>query len=249
MSRGRSLFKQRVPGRRSDRRRIARFTPARRARLVQSAGTLTHASKMPGPCAPSLPAGKGCPTGARLMSVPGSPCASCYAARLQVAYPSAGRAWERNLEALRAALADPAAARLWVYALAALLLEDAARLGETRVRWFVSGDLQNARHLALVLRVARLTPALRHRIPTQEQALLKRAMRKGLRTPANVRFQVSTPRVDRLTVWPQALPGVQVTSVSTGAYSCPASAPTVKACGGCDLCWRQDVATVTYRLH
>lgn len=225
----------------------APLSPATRRRLHQLAGTPTRASKMPGPCAPSLPTGA-CATGGRLRLVPGTPCHKCYARRLEGAYPNAARAWARNLEALEAALESPARARAWVYAMAALLLDESARLGDTRVRWQVAGDLQSERHLRLIYRVARLTPQLRHRVPSQEWGLLRRAWERGLRPPSNVNLQLSLPRIGAPTM-PRTY-GAQVTGVSPEAWTCPATNPDgAHACGPCDACWAPTMATVIYRLH
>jgi hypothetical protein len=228
--------------------RLSRATVKRLERL---AGTLTHASKMPGPCAPSLPTDR-CQTGGRLRSVPGTPCHKCYARRLEGAYPTASRTWHANAQALDRALESPAWARVWVYAMAALLADDAKRLGETRVRWHVAGDVQSRRHLALIYRVARLTPHLRHRLPSQEWAILGRAWQDGLRPPRNVNVQLSLPRIGA--PLPGRVYGAQVTGVLVGAdrsdpRTCPATMPDVHECGACDRCWRPDAGPVVYRLH
>jgi hypothetical protein len=222
-------------------------------RILQAfCGTLTHASKMPGPCAPSLPARDGCPTGKRLSAVPGTPCFSCYAWRLQKAYPAADRAWRKNMSALYSAMRSIVTRNAWIRGMAALLTADAKRIGDNRVRWFVSGDIQNETHLRMILRVCRLTPHLRHRIPTQETALVSRMVRDGsLKVPSNVVIQLSMSKVNvRIgNHRPFATRGLQWTTVSTGDYSCPASSPDVKFCGDCASCWSQNVPVVTYHLH
>lgn len=221
--------------------------PATRRRLATWAGTPSRASKMPGPCAPSLPT-DACDTGSKLRLVPGTPCHKCYARRLEGAYPNASRSWSRNLGALRGALQDPARARVWVYSLAALLLDESARLGDTRVRWQVAGDLQGERHLRLIYRVARLTPQLRHRVPSQEWGLVRRAWERGLRPPANVNLQLSLPTIGA-PLMPRTY-GAQVTGVDPDRWTCPATDPEgTHECGPCDACWGPTMATVVYRLH
>ncbi len=226
-----------------------------RTRLERIAGTLTHASKMPGPCSPSLPPAM-CVTGAKLARIPGTPCHSCYAARIGKRRHSVEKAWRENWSRAVWAVAQWHGripwARCYVYALAALLRDDAVAMRESRVRWHVAGDLQNLTHLRVIVRVCRLTPELQHRLPTQEWSIIGKAERCGLMAvlPQNLNIQLSLPRVDA----PQPIVrpyGLQVTGVSsTGAETCPASfkGGTGK-CGPCDSCWDRKVPYVVYRLH
>lgn len=225
------------------------------SRLEAIAGKLTHASKMPGPCSPSLPP-TFCPTGAKLARIPGTPCHKCYAERIRKRYRGAARAWMENWRKVARASGfwhgRLKLARRYTYALAALLQDDAYRMRETRVRWHVAGDLQNLAHLRIIVRVCRLTPGLRHRLPTQEWAIIGQAQRSGLLAtiPPNLNIQLSLPRID--SPQPVTRPyGLQVTGVSSqGAETCPATQHgRPNACGPCDACWDRQVPYIVYRLH
>ena len=93
-------------------------------------GGLSKPSKMPGP-AYNLPA-VACVTGAKLVKIPGSVCAGCYALKGRYRFSNVRLALARRLEALT----HPR----WVEAMTALIS------GEKVFRWHDSGDLQSAWH-------------------------------------------------------------------------------------------------------
>ena len=150
---------------------------------------------MPGACSPSLPP-TSCGAGSRLRHVEGTPCHDCYAERLRKAYPSAAKRWTQNVRTLRRALQTPEGRSAWVAAGAVLLWDESERFESNRVRWHVAGDIQSPDHLEMIAQVCRLTPKLRHRLPTQESAMLAFATRRGFQAPPNLKITVSLPRQD-----------------------------------------------------
>ncbi len=94
-------------------------------------GGLSKPSKMPGP-AHNLPAAR-CITGAKLVKVPGSVCAGCYALKGRYRFKNVQDALNRRLKALE----DPR----WVDAMVTLVT------GHAHFRWHDSGDIQSPEHL------------------------------------------------------------------------------------------------------
>ena len=121
-------------------------------------GGLSKPSKMPGP-AHNLPA-QVCKTGAKLVKVPGSVCAGCYALKGRYRFTNVQQALTRRLQALE----DPR----WVEAMVTLIKP------HKFFRWHDSGDLQSLEHLQNIFRICRATPETKHWIPTREAQFLKR---------------------------------------------------------------------------
>jgi hypothetical protein len=117
-------------------------------------GSLSKPSKMPGK-AYGLPA-KECKTGSKLAKIPGSTCSSCYALKGCYVFKVVQDAQYRRLDAIR----HP----LWVQAMAFHLTHQKADV----FRWHDSGDVQDLKHLAKIFKVAKLTPGIRHWLPTRE---------------------------------------------------------------------------------
>ena len=102
----------------------------------QITGGLSKPSKMPGP-AHNLPA-VACKTGAKLVKIPGSVCAGCYALKGRYRFNNVQAALKRRLQALE----DPR----WVDAMVTLIT------GEKYFRWHDSGDIQSLKHLENIFR-------------------------------------------------------------------------------------------------
>ena len=120
-------------------------------------GGLSLPSKMPGP-AYNLPA-QACITGAKLVKIPGSVCAGCYALKGRYNFRNVRLALARRLESLK----HPQ----WVFAMTVLIK------GEEVFRWHDSGDLQSVQHLKNIFEVCNKTPETSHWLPTREAKFLK----------------------------------------------------------------------------
>jgi hypothetical protein len=188
-------------------------------------GGLSLPSKMPGP-AYNLPA-QACITGAKLVKVPGSVCAGCYALKGRYNFRNVRLALARRLESLT----HPQ----WVFAMTVLIK------GEEVFRWHDSGDLQSSWHLKRIFEVCNKTPETRHWLPTREAKFLP------LNTdsiPKNLIIRMSSHRIDQKPVkfWPWT------STVSTGSFTCPASKQG-NECKSCRNCWDRKVANVVYPKH
>ena len=191
----------------------------------QITGGLSAPSKMPGP-AYNLPA-QACITGAKLVKIPGSVCAGCYALKGRYNFRNVRLALARRLESLK----HPQ----WVLAMTVLIK------GEEVFRWHDSGDLQSSWHLKRIFEVCEATPETSHWLPTREAKFLP------LNTdsiPKNLIIRVSSHRINQAPVksWPWT------STVSTGDFTCPASKQG-NECKSCRNCWDRKVANVSYPKH
>ena len=189
-------------------------------------GGLSAPSKMPGP-AYNLPAAA-CITGAKLVNVPGSVCAGCYALKGRYRFSNVKEALARRLHSLD----HPD----WVRAMV-VLIDNAPWF-----RWHDSGALQGPEHLKKIFEVCTLTPATRHWMPTREARFLS-LMDPDI-IPTNLIIRMSSHMINQKPVkfWPWT------STVSTEGKTCPAQ-DQGNQCRDCRACWDRSVANVTYPKH
>ena len=195
----------------------------------QITGGLSKPSKMPGP-AHNLPA-QACKTGAKLVKVPGSVCAGCYALKGRYRFNNVQAALNRRLQALM----DPR----WVTAMVTLIK------GEKWFRWHDSGDIQSVEHLKNIFEVCKRTPETAHWLPTREARFL--SLMDPAVVPANLKIVLSDHMVDQkkpASWWPFT------SGVTTDAaqITCPAPKQN-NECKSCRACWDPSVKRVVYGKH
>ncbi len=189
-------------------------------------GGLSKPSKMPGP-AYNLPASQ-CITGQKLVKVPGSVCAGCYALKGRYRFSNVQAALNRRLKSLN----HPD----WIRAMV-VLIDDAPWF-----RWHDSGDLQGPEHLKKIFEVCKLTPSTQHWLPTREAGMLK-LMDPDI-IPSNLIIRMSSHMIDQQPVkfWPWT------SSVNSSSKTCPAL-DQGNSCRDCRACWDRSVSNVTYPKH
>ena len=189
-------------------------------------GGLSAPSKMPGP-AYNLPA-TACITGAKLVKVPGSVCAGCYALKGRYRFTNVQQALRRRLESLDKPY--------WIHAMVVLI--DKAPY----FRWHDSGDLQGAWHLKNIFEVCKRTPDTMHWLPTRETGMLK-LMDPDI-VPPNLIIRLSGHMINgkNSTFWPWT------STVSTEGKTCPAQ-DQGNQCRDCRACWDRTISNVTYPKH
>ena len=189
-------------------------------------GGLSKPSKMPGPCF-NLPASR-CITGAKLVKIPGSVCAGCYALKGRYRFGNVQKALERR----RQALTSPQ----WVEAMVVLVS------GNEFFRWHDSGDLQSLEHLKNIFEVCKRTPKTRHWLPTREAQILKQVQPEDV--PKNLIIRFCSHMIDQgpVKAWPWT------STVVTQDKTCPA-AEQDNTCGSCRACWNRDVKNIAYGKH
>ena len=189
-------------------------------------GSLSKPSKMPG-WSIGLPA-KECKTGGKLQAVPGSVCYDCYALKGCYVFKVVQDAQYRRLAAIK----HP----LWVGAMAHLINSKKANV----FRWHDSGDVQDEEHLIKIFAVCKLTPKIRHWLPTRE-AWIKAFLPE---CPENLVIRFSAPMIDQEAPasWPNS------SEVVTAGATCPA-AQQDNECRDCRACWDSNIKTIKYGKH
>jgi len=192
--------------------------------------SLSKPEKMPG-FAYGLPAWE-CKTGGKLVKVPGSVCFGCYAMKGNYTrFPEIRKSQYKRLDSLK----NP----LWVEAMSSMINSD--RVKKRGVfRWHDAGDVQDLDHLNKIFEVCKLTPDVKHWMPTRE-AWIKDHLS---RCPDNLIIRLSMTMIDQPAVgsWPNTS-----TVVTTGA-KCPAPTQGGK-CLDCRACWSKDIKNISYGKH
>ena len=188
-------------------------------------GGLSAPSKMPGP-AFNLPA-QACITGSKLVKIPGSVCAGCYALKGRYRFRNVKEALARRL----AGLTHPE----WIPAMVVLIDNT------PWFRWHDSGDLQGVQHLKNIFEVCKLTPETSHWLPTREAKFLPLSTDS---IPKNLIIRLSGHKIDKpaASFWPWT------STVVTVEKSCPA-AEQGNQCQDCRACWTRDVPNIAYGKH
>ena len=205
-------------------------------------GGLSAPSKMPGP-AYNLPATQ-CITGTKLVKVPGSVCAGCYALKGRYNFRNVRLALARRLESL----IHPQ----WVFAMTVLIK------GEEVFRWHDSGDLQSVQHLKNIFEVCKATPETSHWLPTREAKFLKLMDPDVI--PKNLIIRMSSHMIDQKPVkfWPWTSTVVShkffwklelwFNKLFRIKGKCFAPIQGNK-CRSCRQCWDRTVINVSYYKH
>jgi len=189
-------------------------------------GSLSRPSKMPG-WSIGLPA-KECKTGSKLRKVKGSVCYNCYALKGCYVFPDVQAAQYRRLEATKSPL--------WTGAMVHLINSKKSK----EFRWHDSGDVQGEDHLMKIFAVCRLTPSVKHWLPTRE-AWVKHFLPMG---PDNLVIRFSMPMVDQ----PAAGGWDNTSTVVTSGATCPAAKQN-NECKDCRACWNKDIKNISYGKH
>ena len=187
-------------------------------------GSLTRTSKMPG-LSYSLPAWE-CKTGSKLRKIKGSVCASCYALKGNYTrYKAIKAAQYDRLEKIKNSL--------WVAAMVVQVKR------QKYFRWHDAGDVQDLEHLNKIYSVCKLTPEVKHWMPTREAWIKNYLYNK----PENLVIRFSPPMIgQRNDSWPNS------SMVVESGASCPAPNQGGK-CGDCRQCWDPAVKVVSYGKH
>lgn len=213
-------------------------------------GGLSRTSKMP--CRSYGTPARLCVTGSALRKVAGSTCSNCYALKGAYLWAAVQKSYDKRARSMRRALRDERFAARWVLAMATLIAAKSKASGV--FRWWDSGDFWSAEHVALVLRVCRATPQIRHWIPTREYAFVSKAISAGGPLPSNVLVRYSAHMIGLRP--PQGahgsmviLPGMSDQLAGDDSiHRCPSRQQHGK-CGPCRACWSTDVRVVAYELH
>ena len=188
--------------------------------------TLSKPSKMPG-FSIGIPA-KECKTGAKLRKIKGSVCYGCYALKGCYVFPDVQAAQYKRLRAIKK--------KKWIEAMAHQINSKKVKF----FRWHDSGDVQNLEHLNKIYEVCKLSPTVKHWMPTREAWIKDHVTR----APDNLIIRFSMPMVNQAAAgsWPNT------STVVTSGATCPAPAQGGK-CQTCRACWTKSIKNISYGKH
>lgn len=185
-----------------------------------------------------------CHVGRKLAKVEGSVCFKCYAKRLEDFRPSAHKGWTDNYMKAKRLIAERP--EQWAQAMAFQIKLIASGTGEPYHRWFAAGDLDSPAMFAAIVRVAELTPSIKHWLPTREAAFVKAY--KGA-IPANLVVRISSTMIGDKPIRGHAHTStVHKHSAAHEGAECKARERD-NTCGPCRACWDPAIANVSYPLH
>lgn len=203
-------------------------------------GGLSKPSKMPW-WSYSIPA-TACKTGSKLAEIPGTVCFNCYALKGFYNMPKVKAALDRRMKAIT----NPKFVDAFVVVLNDLWAR--SKTGENRFRWHDSGDIQSLDHLTKINDIAKLTPTVRHWLPTKETALVKEWLKINKEFSFNLTIRVSHPKIGGSFDKRHKLPFSSVDSKVKSLKQCNAPKQN-NMCLGCDHCWNPKVKGVNYHEH
>ena len=178
---------------------------------------------------------KSCKTGSKLAKKKGSDCYGCYALKGCYQFPVVQNAMERRMKFFYHKDFIP----IMVFLLSSLR--------KKKFRWFDSGDVQNTIMALNILEICRLTPDIKHWIPSKEYKIWREAL-KIQKLPNNVCLRMSSPNIDQ-----EPLKGFENTSTvhkdkKAFGLECIAYKQDGK-CLDCEACFNKKVKNVSYPLH
>ncbi len=197
----------------------------------------TRNSKMPG--SSFAQDAFACITGSKLRLIPGTPCHSCYAVRIQKMRPSVDKGYKANSAKFLASEPDK-----WAQAMAFLI----KRKSDGYHRWFDSGDLASVAQLQAIVDVALMTPEVKHWLPTQERGMVKQFYANGGELPSNLVIRISAAKVDSVLTGHANTSNVITKANEPTGQECLAYTRG-NNCGDCRACWDPKVSNVSYRKH
>ena len=199
--------------------------------LKEITGSFSKPSKMPG-YSYGLPAWE-CKTGGKLAKIPGTVCFGCYAKRgFYTMYKGVKAAQYKRLKSITRPQ--------WVRAMA-------TQINSFKMKFFRfhdAGDIKSVKHLLKILKVSKLTPGVKHWMPTKEAQFLKHIPVN--RIPKNLTIRLSGTNIDGPAgkFWPWT------STVTTDPKKATCPAPTQGGkCLDCRKCWDRRVKNVTYLKH
>ena len=178
---------------------------------------------------------KKCKTGSKLAKKSGTVCNGCYALKGCYVFPVVKDAMARRLEFFNSKNFIPI--MVW------LLQSQKKKF----FRWFDSGDVQDVFMALNILEVCRLTPNIKHWIPSKEYKIWRQAL-KIQKLPDNVVLRMSSPNIDQ-----EPLKEFQNTSTvhenkKAFGLECIAYKQDGK-CLDCKACYDPKIKNISYPKH
>ena len=136
----------------------------------------------------------------------------------------------------------------WVSNMVFLIKHQAIKNGDI-FRWHDSGDMQDVAHFKKIIEVCRLTPGIKHWLPTRELGIV--SMVKDI--PNNLAIRQSMPMIDGRPV-KMSLGALTSTVISSKDKARPTDwiCPAIEQdgqCKECRACWNKNISNVAYLEH
>ena len=181
-----------------------------------------------------------CVTGSKLAKVKDSVCNKCYARRNSYLYPSVKTAQARRIKKLN----NPS----WAEAMVKLIRIQALENDTDLFRWFDSGDLQKGM-LAKIVEVCKLTPEIKHWLPTHEAGMIIKDKEKlGGKLPANLIIRLSASMIDGNPPKSWEYSSTVHKKTKPIGFLCKSKEQGGK-CLDCTACWNKDIKNISYMQH
>ena len=181
-----------------------------------------------------------CNVGSKLRLVKGSVCSMCYALKGRYMFPNVQNALYKRLDLMKN---NPN----WVSAMAWLINWYSKKT--SYFRWHDSGDIQDMEHLQKMVAVVKLTPSVKHWLPTREAKIVKEYTKEYGDFPSNLIVRISATMIDgKPHSFHKHTSTVVVKSESAIAWVCPSNKQD-NECKDCRACWDKDVKDVAYIQH
>jgi len=198
-------------------------------------GGLTKTSKM-STLSYSIPA-KECKQGSKLRKINNSVCSTCYAQKGNYTrYKAISEAQYKRLNSIK----NP----FWVLAMVHLITNSKATKETKLFRWHDSGDLQNLKHLRKIIDIARLTPDIKHWLPTKEKALIESL--QPIEIPKNLVIRLSGSMIDQKQ--PPKYKHTSTVTTDKAKATCKSFENNGK-CNDCVKCWDSTIKNIAYLKH
>ena len=201
---------------------------------TENVGGLSNVSKMPDDSQSFGISAKECKTGAQLAKIAGSICEECYALGGFYIMASTIKAHDRRIQKIYS--------KEWVPSMIALAKR------KPFFRWFDSGDIQSARMLTNIVKIAAAVPTTTFWLPTKENKIVAAYLKKHDAFPKNLIVRVSAPMIDGA---PPKRFELTSTVHKVGApidHECNAHNQENK-CQDCRACWDPSIKNVSYKYH
>lgn len=201
---------------------------------TENIGGLSNPSKMPDDSQSFGISAKQCKTGSQLAKIPGSICEECYALGGFYIMASTTKAHDKRIQKIYS--------KEWVPSMITLAKR------KPFFRWFDSGDIQSARMLANIVKIAVAVPTTTFWLPTKENKMVASYLKKHGAFPKNLIVRVSAPMIDG-----QPPKRFELTSTVHKVdapidHECNAHNQN-NQCMDCRACWNPSIKNISYKYH
>ena len=179
---------------------------------------------------------KECITGSKLRLIKNTVCSTCYA--LKGNYVR----FSKNIEPVMKKRLESINNINWVNAMIYIMQNQKAVVSSGLFRWHDSGDIQSLNHLNKIVQIAKLTPNVKHWLPTKESNLIQNYKQP---IPKNLVIRLSGSFIDAK---PPKYKNTSTVVSDKDNATCKAFENNGQ-CLDCVMCWDDSIKNVSYLNH